>query len=816
MTGSSVSVAALPGETLVLDAELTGGNGSVSFPGSNGGGTVILPHANTYSGTPIIQGGTVSISAIGNANSAGNLGTSLLIEFNQANAEARLIYAGTGETNNRWIDVASTQGAAVLDQSGSGLLKISGSVYGNSALTLQGSSSGNGELSGSVGAFQSSLGIIKQGTNTWTLSGQNSYTSATTVENGTLALNYDVYNSSKLSDTFPLVLGTGTLALVGSSGTHTEIVGSTSVDGYGAIARSGGNSATIQLRSITRSLGSVLNLSADAIATTNNLNNAGILPGVFVSGQFAKNTTNSAGGSIVAVPESSYTNVNRLGGAITDGTLLVRIVDGGSSGDVELAGNGTTNIAAFMQSATSGPVSVNIGGANVLRLGSTGVVLLPDGGSPLTFGGGTLTATGSSSELLIDNASTSNSITINSVIANDGSGRLNLGKAGRGTLVLTGSSTYSGTTAITGGTLSVSSLAKRGIASPIGIGNVGLGLIVLDGGTLLYTGSGNTTDRAIQIGSIADGTTGTIDASGTGALTFSSGATVAYGTSGGRRTLQLTGSNMGDNTFAGEIDDNSVGSFGAVSLLKTGSGKWILTSFNSCSGGTHVAEGILQIGNGNFSSASPGADSVSNIVTVDAGASLVFNCSGIILSNPIVGEGMVVKNGTGTLTLFNTNTFSGGLFINAGTIALSSGIPGIGPGMGTGTVTLSNSATVRINSASTTTGLLSSAENASSAMVIGPGQLTVDGSSTQLFAGQISGTLSLLKDGPGTQILTGSNSYSGATSVIDGVLQIGNGSPAGSLGKTPAITVQTGVYCDLIARMRCLLAIVRRLVVAVQ
>src|SRR4029079_9908831 len=85
---------------------------------------------------------------------------------------------------------------------------------------------------------------------------------------------------------------------------------------------------------------------------------------------------------------------------------------------------------------------------------------------------------------------------------------------------------------------------------------------------------------------------GTIDSSGTGALAFTSpGAIVQAGTV--NRTLNVSGSNTGDNTFVPALVD---GTGSLLSVNKAGSGKWILTGNNTYTGITNVNSGTLQLG----------------------------------------------------------------------------------------------------------------------------------------------------------------------------------------------------------------------------
>ena len=86
------------------------------------------------------------------------------------------------------------------------------------------------------------------------------------------------------------------------------------------------------------------------------------------------------------------------------------------------------------------------------------------------------------------------------------------------------------------------------------------------------------------------GTTGggVIDSSGTGGLTFTSGFTAS---GAGSKTLTLQGSYAGINTIQGAIVDN--GSGNTTSLVKAGSGTWILGGVNSFTGSTTISGGKL-------------------------------------------------------------------------------------------------------------------------------------------------------------------------------------------------------------------------------
>jgi len=118
----------------------------------------------------------------------------------------------------------------------------------------------------------------------------------------------------------------------------------------------------------------------------------------------------------------------------------------------------------------------------------------------------------------------------------------------------------------------------------------------------------------------------------------------------------------------------------------------------------------------------------------------------------LIGITTLVKTGTGKLTVINPNSYTG-------TTTISDGILEIGNGGTTGTL---GSGTITNNS-----------------------QLVINRSDAVTLANVVSGTGALTKSGTNTLILTGNNTYSGATSIPAGTLQIGNAGTSGTLGSGP-------------------------------
>src|SRR5690606_32965485 len=165
-----------------------------------------------------------------------------------------------------------------------------------------------------------------------------------------------------------------------------------------------------------------------------------------------------------------------------------------------------------------------------------------------------------------------------------------LDKTGNGLQRLHGTdSSYTGRTTIGGGTLEVMSLADGGLNSSIGASTADAANLVIDGAVLRYVGAGHDTNREFTLG--ANGAT--LDASGTGAVRFTSAAAITFAGTDTARMLTLTGASADDNALAAQITDNGTG---ATALTKTGDGTWVLTNTdNDYTGVTTISGGVLAV-----------------------------------------------------------------------------------------------------------------------------------------------------------------------------------------------------------------------------
>ena len=204
----------------IADSQGPGG-GSVTLK-KCGAGTLKLAAANTYTGQTVITGGILSIESF-NSVAQRKANSSLGAPKTAANAEilvsgnSTLVYTGKGETTDRNLNLPGGGDSITLDQSGSGLLKLTSafvmSGFGeNKTIVLAGSSAGTGELAFNIDNVYDRKGkattsLTKSGSGAWTLSGVNTYTGQTTVKQGTLVLT----NAQSLGDKTEVTVADGAM-----------------------------------------------------------------------------------------------------------------------------------------------------------------------------------------------------------------------------------------------------------------------------------------------------------------------------------------------------------------------------------------------------------------------------------------------------------------------------------------------------------------------------------------------------------------------------------------------------------------------------
>jgi autotransporter-associated beta strand protein len=307
--------------------------------------------------------------------------------------------------------------------------------------------------------------------------------------------------------------------------------------------------------------------------------------------------------------------------------------------------------------------------------------------------------------------------------------------AGPGSVTLNSANTYAGGTAVTAGTLT-GGHATAGAIDAFGAGGISLG-----GGTLRTTVTGALANGI----SFAPGTTSTLAAAAgttltsTGSLTIGNNANMQFGSATDTGTVQLQ--------------------FGFIS----GFASWTVA----------VNGGTLQSGTTGLGAGFLTGDASST--TVAAGATLDFNDQLGTIGN-LLGAGTVnIGSNAATTLALGTADFSG-VIQGAGHVWLVYGSPSTvtltGANTYTGGTKIFAGYTLQLGNGGATGSIVGD--------VLNNGTFAVNRSNGYSIAGVISGSGTFEQNGTGFTTLTATNTYTGATTVNDGLLLV-NGSIAASV-----------------------------------
>jgi fibronectin-binding autotransporter adhesin len=438
--------------------------------------------------------------------------------------------------------------------------------------------------------------------------------------------------------------------------------------------------------------------------------------------------------------------LNNLSSEVS-GTLVDGGQNGGTVGALIKAGTGTLTLSGLNTytggtSFNGGTLAINsdhnLGSGPLSFDGGTLEILAADGGitSKKTI---TLLATGGTFQT--DAGTTS---TLSGAISGEGSLISSTGsfrKSGPGTLILSGPNTYGGITAVQEGVLRAGSSTAFSPNAGMAVFSV-LDLNGFHSSVAFLSGNGIVTNN---------------------------------GTAPSNLTLGSNIVGVPSTTFFGTLKDGN----SPLALIVTAGGQIDLAGANTYSGGTHIVNGgvvavqsddnlgtgPLLFDSGTIVLGSPfSATTFAKPVTLHSGGGTleVPLLSAATFSGSISGNGALTEFGVGTLILTEVNTYRGGTNVVLGTVAVSGD-----SNLGSGPLSF-NSGTLE---ALTAGGGISSSKVV--ALNPGGGTFLADADTISTLRGPITGLGSFIKDGPGTLILAGFNTYRGPTQVLLGRVQAG-------------------------------------------
>jgi autotransporter-associated beta strand protein len=488
-----------------------------------------------------------------------------------------------------------------------------------------------------------------------------------------------------------------------------------------------------------------------------------------------------------------------------------------SGGILYLGPNGITTGGSF-----TGPFGVVLSGGTVGALGNWSSSV------PLTLG----TAGSNITFQCADNFTADHNISLSGALTGAGGLYVTAGSSGTGTLTLSGANNYSGSTVVSNGTLAIVTGASP-TNGPVTLdGSAGSPTVSVQSnpgqhwsiGTLTF--ASGTTTLSYQFGALSPSTTvAPIQVSGGVAFTVTpsvniAGAAIAVGTyplitytgavSGTAPTIATvtlsSGSALGyvTNIFASKTLALVVTSSACNPALfwAVGNGAWDFAALNWDQFGhpTNYSDGNAVVFDDSASGPFPITISLNTIVTpFDVTANNSTNKNYIIAgTGSIAGSGSLTLSGSGTVTLATTNTYSGGMVINAGQLNINNGGTATATAIGTGPLTINTGATLDNTSGLDVTLQANISENwngnftylgSSNNFNTGAGQITMGGSifltvSSNDFAvgGNIydgGSNFQLFKTGNGALTLPGPNNFGGGLTLSSGLLNLGDPSAPG-------------------------------------
>jgi autotransporter-associated beta strand protein len=815
VNGSSTLTLASPTSTITIPAGTTtigspiAGGGALTNLTVSGPGTLVLSGANTFTGTNVLTNGiTLSAGAIADSGTSGlgfatNMffggGSTLTYTGTGSNYTARLIKANGAATST--INVASgilTLAGAVTSGTGStgeiytktgpGTLYLAGVSNDNSGVTMainQGTVVISKVSYASAHGLGSGASTIASGAELQ-LAGPGSYDLYSgcilTVASGGL---FDVNGQNDSFSTLTLTgsgfgsgvlinSASGTTSLITNAGSAVVLAGPTLIGGAGSITLASVVSGDFPL---TYGGGGTLGLSG-----ANTFNG-----GLYINPNCTVQINAAAGGGVgpTVLGSSSTLGVNIAAGNLVNpivgpASSIVNIIETAAD-NLEISSDmsgftgtmtcpptaGTTAKAEILSPVFSinPSATINVKAGGTLYLANPGIVIpcllnLYGTGNTEVYGALRMEAGAlvTGPVHLLGNTTIGNgqsgaakAATISGVI----SGSFGIAyTAEPGTMDISGSNTYTGTTTFSNTSVVLLDSPELGTSGPLGEPAAGPNSLIFRGGTLQFTNV-NTYDYSSRFSNSSSAYV--FDENGQ-TVTFASPIT-------GTATLTNVSSVIG-----GVLILSAANTYNGLTALNSGTLRLASSDTPGTSGplgaSTAVASIILSGGILQYTAANGGHD-YSGRFSTNTGQDYNIDVNG-----QSVTYATALTSGTGEITLYST--------IPGGTLSLG------GTNAFTGATTINPGATLTISGAGCL-GATNTYTNYAGA-ITDHGALNYASSANQILSGVIFGSGSLTQSGTGTLTLSNANTYYGGTTVSAGTLQITNtGSILGN------VTVSGGV-----------------------
>lgn len=544
--------------------------------------------------------------------------------------------------------------------------------------------------------------------------------------------------------------GTGTLTITSTGSTLDGAVnisaGTLAITDFRSITN---NSAAINIGSTTTAatltIGTATAATAAGLTTSKVINLAGTTGGATINASQsilspvifnAAFTATGAGAKTLTLGGTSASTVdNIINGAIVDSSSATSVTKTDANTWV-LAGNNTY----------TGATTVS-GGTLKIKASAASSTIIADG-SVITFNSNATTLSGGGTLEFIGASNLATTETLGALTPTAGAGTIKTTATGSGSATLTfaslGTRTAGATIHYTPGASTLISFST--------LPTVTNGIIAAASGGAAFQTYNGVDWAALSVSNVAQYTGYTVNAfpaSGTGGANTNYSQSVNATTSGTAsiNTLKL------------------IGGAGNPTITLGG----ILTI---------TAKGVLfdnSSGTGTITGSQLGAASVETVIITNGSTS-----GNALTINSLIGSGTgsLTKSGGGTLVIGGANTFTGNTIINDGTVRLSGATATLGAITTAGNVTtLRQGATLDINAAGASNTIIIGGLNGAGTITnsgaggttagtisIGSGTSTAGGT----FSGILqdgSGVLNVLKNGTGTQVLSGLNTYTGVTTI---------------------------------------------------